>query len=74
MTAEDLAHGQSILSSAKPDVLILGGVLATAMAEDPILDDIKPRLTMVSTPLSAADDDDYYQVMARIADATEGAS
>ena len=74
MTAEDLAHGQSILSSAKPDVLILGGVLANAMAEDPILDDIKPRLTMVSTPLSAADDDDYYQVMARIADATEGAS
>ena len=73
MTAEDLSHGQSILSSAKPDVLILGGAMAATLAEDPILDTVKPAFIMVAnSPFDA--DGDFYQVMARIADASNGAS
>ena len=71
MTAEDLSHGQSILSSAKPDVLILGGALAATLAEDPILETIKPSFTMVAN-FPSDGDDDFYQVMARIADAIQG--
>ena len=71
MTAEDLSHGQSILSSAKPDVLLLGGALATTIAEDPILETIKPAFTMVANAISDAGGD-FYQVMARIADAIQG--
>ena len=71
MTADDLSHGQSILSSAKPDVLILGGALAATLAEDPILETIKPAFTMVANALFGGADD-FYQVMARIADASLG--
>ena len=70
MTADDLSHGQSILSSAKPDVLIIGGALATTLAEDLIIETIKPVFTMVTTSASGADD--FYQVMAWIADAIKG--
>ena len=69
MTAEDRSHGQSILSSAKPDVLILGGSMATTLAEDPILATIKPAFTMVANTVT---DSDFYQVMARIAGAIQG--
>ena len=71
MTAEDLSHGQSILSSAKPDVLILGGALAATFAEDPILETIKPAFSMVASA-SFGGADDFYQVMARVADACLG--
>ena len=71
MTAEDLSHGQSILSSAKPDVLILGGAFAMTLAEDPILETIKPAFTMAANDMSNAGGD-FYQVMARIADAIQG--
>lgn len=71
MTAEDQSHGQSILSSAKPDVLILGGSMATTLAEDPILETIKPAFTMVANTVT---DGDFYLVMARIAGAIQGGS
>ncbi len=71
MTADDLSHGQSILSSAKPDVLILGGALAATLAEDPIFETIKPAFTMAANAVSDAGGD-FYQVMVRIADAIQG--
>ena len=66
MTAEDLSHGQSIIASAKPDVLILGGQLAASMAQDAVMASTAPVFSLICDASSAVD---YHQVMASVADA-----
>ena len=67
MTAEDLTQGQSIISSAKPDILILGGRLAAQLADDPLMDQLKPSFVMVCAPTTEGD---YFAVMQSIAAST----
>ena len=66
MTAEDLSHGQSIIASAKPDVLILGGQLAASMAQDAVMASTAPVFSLICDASSAVD---YHQVMTSVADA-----
>ncbi|MEK9860438.1 MAG: methylmalonyl-CoA mutase family protein, partial [Alphaproteobacteria bacterium] len=69
MTADDIPSAVSILNSAKPDVLILGGALSDAMLGDDAIKAVAPRFVMSMDAINGDGSPDFAQLMLQIKEA-----
>ena len=69
MTADDIPSAVSILNSAKPDVLILGGALSEAMLGDDAIKAVAPRFVMSMDAINGDGSPDFAQLMLQIKEA-----
>jgi len=69
MTADDIPSAVSILNSAKPDVLILGGALSGVMLGDDAIKAVAPRFVMSMDAINGDGSPDFAQLMLQIKEA-----
>jgi len=69
MTADDIPSAVSILNSAKPDVLILGGALSEAILGNDAIKAVAPRFVMSMDAINGDGSPDFAQLMLQIKEA-----